>query len=507
MWVWEKAAKKRKPPECAESEELLELRAVVAAVHLSQAVIEFDLDGVVRDANANFLAVLGYDLSEIKGRHHRMFVDPAEARSPAYAEFWKRLNAGEFIADKFVRYGKNGKRAVIEASYNPIFDVNGKPYKVVKFAIDVTAVEEERERRAEADRQAAAVQAMVVRNTGQGLSAMASGDLSYRIEEDFPGEYAALRENFNRAMAALDQAIAVIGGNAETMQSGAKEISSAAEDLSRRTERQAASLEETAAALDQITATVRRTAENAQEADKVVSQTRAQAETGGAVVQRAVDAMGEIERSSDQISQIIGVIDEIAFQTNLLALNAGVEAARAGEAGRGFAVVASEVRALAQRSADSAKEIKTLISASGAQVKSGVVLVRETGEALTGIAGRIVEVTQLMSEIRGSTQEQAVGLAEVNTAVNEMDQVTQQNAAMVEESTAASVALSREAAELAQLVGRFTTSQDGGSSRPAPLQEAHGRIAAFAADRPAPRLKLAAGGGRQAAVHSEWEAF
>jgi methyl-accepting chemotaxis protein len=288
------------------------------------------------------------------------------------------------------------------------------------------------------------------------------------------------------------------------MQSGAKEISSAAEDLSRRTERQAASLEETAAALDQITATVRRTAENAQEADKVVSQTRAQAETGGAVVQRAVDAMGEIERSSDQISQIIGVIDEIAFQTNLLALNAGVEAARAGEAGRGFAVVASEVRALAQRSADSAKEIKTLISASGAQVKSGVVLVRETGEALTGIAGRIVEVTQLMSEIRGSTQEQAVGLAEVNTAVNEMDQVTQQNAAMVEESTAASVALSREAAELAQLVGRFTTSPDGGSSRPAPLQEAHGRIAAFAADRPAPRLKLAAGGGRQAAVHSEW---
>ncbi len=292
-------------------------------------------------------------------------------------------------------------------------------------------------------------------------------------------------------MAALDEAVAVIRGNAGSMQSGANEISSAAEDLSRRTERQAAGLEQTAAALDEITATVRKAAENAQAADVVVGQTRSQAETGGAVVQRAITAMGEIEKSSDQIGQIIGVIDEIAFQTNLLALNAGVEAARAGEAGRGFAVVASEVRALAQRSADSAREIKTLISTSSTQVKSGVVLVRESGEALSAIAVRINDITHLMGEIRASTQEQALALAEVNTAVNEMDQVTQQNAAMVEESTAASLSLSREASDLTQLVGRFQVSEDGADRSPTPIRDAHARIAAFAAVRAPARSRQA----------------
>ena len=478
----------RPSPDAAET---AELRSMMAAVQRSQAVIEFELDGTIISANPNFLAVIGYELAEVKGRHHRMLMDPAEAASPAYTDFWRRLNAGEFIADKFIRYGKGGARAVIEASYNPIFGADGKPYKVVKFATDVTAAEVERERRAEADRVAAEVQASVVQATGRGLSAMAAGDLSYRIGEAFPGDYAILREDFNRAMAALDEAVAVIRGNAGSMQSGANEISSAAEDLSRRTERQAAGLEQTAAALDEITATVRKAAENAQAADVVVGQTRSQAETGGAVVQRAITAMGEIEKSSDQIGQIIGVIDEIAFQTNLLALNAWVEAARAGEAGRGFAVVASEVRALAQRSADSAREIKTLISTSSTQVKSGVVLVRESGEALSAIAVRINDITHLMGEIRASTQEQALALAEVNTAVNEMDQVTQQNAAMVEESTAASLSLSREASDLTQLVGRFQVSEGGADRAPAPIRDAHARIAAFAAVRAPARSRQA----------------
>ena len=249
-----------------------ELRSMVAAIDRSQAVIQFDLDGTVREANANFLSVLGYALDDIVGRHHRMFVDPAEVDSPAYADFWRRLNAGEFVSDKFVRYGQDGRRVVIEASYNPVFDATGRVYKVVKFAIDVTAVEEERERRLAAEHQAAAIQTAVVQGTARGLSAMAAGDLAYRIEDAFPGDYAALRDNFNAAMAALDDAVGVIGVNAVAMQAGAHEISQAADDLSRRTERQAASLEETAAALDQITATVRRTAENAQAADSVVGQ-------------------------------------------------------------------------------------------------------------------------------------------------------------------------------------------------------------------------------------------
>jgi methyl-accepting chemotaxis protein len=482
--------------------ELRELRSIVAAVKRAQAVIEFELDGTIITANENFLKVVGYSLDEVRGRHHRMFVDPSEAEAPAYADFWRRLNAGEFFSDKFVRYGKGGARAVIEATYNPVFDADGKPYKVVKFATDVTAVEAERERRAEADRVAAEVQTSVVQATGRGLSALAAGDLSYRIDEVFPGDYAILREDFNRAMAALDEAVGVIRGNAGSIQSGANEISSAAEDLSRRTERQAAGLEETAAALDQITATVRKAAENAQSADTVVGQTRAQAETGGSVVQRSISAMGEIESSSKQIGDIIGVIDEIAFQTNLLALNAGVEAARAGEAGRGFAVVASEVRALAQRSADSAREIKTLISTSSTQVKSGVVLVRESGEALSGIAARVNEITHLMGEIRASTHEQALALAEVNTAVNEMDQVTQQNAAMVEESTAASLSLNREATDLAQLVGRFQVSAGGAGQAPAPLRRAQARIEAFAAESAPPKPRLVAGGGG-----GDWESF
>ncbi|MAL56170.1 MAG: chemotaxis protein [Brevundimonas sp.] len=483
-----------------QQQELQELTGMVAALKRSQAVIEFALDGTILEANENFLSVMGYRLDEVQGAHHRIFVDPQDANTPAYADLWRRLNAGEFIADKFVRYAKNGARVVIEASYNPIFDIDGKPCKVVKFATDITAVEAERERRLEADRLAAQVQASVVQSTGRALSALAAGDLSYRITDAFPGDYAVLREDFNRAIAALDQAVAVIRVNAASMQSGANEISSAAEDLSRRTERQAAGLEETAAALDQITATVRRTAENAQSADAVVGQTRTQAETGGAGVQRAVSAMEQIESSSTQIGQIIGVIDEIAFQTTLLALNAGVEAARAGEAGRGFAVVASEVRALAQRSADSAREIKALISTSSAQVESGVKLVRESGAALSGIATRIHDVTHLMAEIRASTQEQAVALAEVNNAVNDMDQVTQQNAAMVEESTAASLSLNREATDLAELVGRFRLSEGQGEAAPAPIRQAQARIEAFAAEtlRPRPRLVAAAG---------EWQAF
>jgi methyl-accepting chemotaxis protein len=315
--------------------------------------------------------------------------------------------------------------------------------------------EEERARN-EATRAAeAAEQASVVAALAQGLDHLTRGDLTYSLTEDFPGEYAKLKTDFNRAIEQLEEAMSVVVGNVSAIRSGAGEISQAADDLSRRTEQQAASLEETAAALDEITATVNRTASGARQASDTVQAAKGDAETSGNVVRDAVGAMGAIEKSAQEISQIIGVIDEIAFQTNLLALNAGVEAARAGDAGRGFAVVASEVRALAQRSAEAAKEIKVLISASTSQVNTGVSLVGQTGEALQRIVSRVAEIDSLVSEIAASAQEQATGLQQVNTAVNQMDQVTQQNAAMVEQSTAASHSLSQEAESLAGSVARF----------------------------------------------------
>ena len=299
-------------------------------------------------------------------------------------------------------------------------------------------------------------QAASVAALGEGMEKLAQGDLIWRMGEDaFAGEARKMPRDFNAAVESLQETMAGILSAARSIRSGCGEISLAADDLSQRTERQAAGLEQTAAALDQITATVRRSSDGADRARLVTASTKNNAERSGHIVREAVEAMGGIEKSSQSITQIIGVIDEIAFQTNLLALNAGVEAARAGDAGRGFAVVAQEVRALAQRSADAAKEIKALIRTSSEQVSRGVRLVGETGQTLEQILGQVAEINDLVGEIAASAKEQASGLAEVNVAVNQMDQVTQQNAAMVEQSTAASHALSNEAAELERLIGRF----------------------------------------------------
>ena len=360
----------------------------------------------------------------------------------------------------------------------------------------------------EAFRLAGQDQAAIVDSLAEALSALAAGDLTMRLNQDVAADYQKLKSDFNGAMDKLQEAMTVISSNAEGIVTGAGEISQAADDLSKRTEQQAATLEETAAALDQITATVKRTAEGAGQANTVVGSARGDAERSGEVMTQAVAAMHGIEKSAEQISQIIGVIDEIAFQTNLLALNAGVEAARAGDAGKGFAVVASEVRALAQRSAEAAKEIKALISTSSGQVKEGVGLVGQAGDALGRIVGQVAEISSLVAEIAASAQEQATGLSQVNTAVNQMDQVTQQNAAMVEQSTAASHSLASEAGELSKLVGRFQTGQ---SATPAlaPIHAAQARATAFAQRHATPRPKMVAAGGsaRPASQADSWEEF
>nr|WP_314432205.1 methyl-accepting chemotaxis protein [uncultured Brevundimonas sp.] len=381
-------------------------------------------------------------------------------------------------------------------------------------AVAQRAAAEEERARVEAEKARAAEEDRVaITALAEGLQAMAGGDLTHRMTAEVSPKAAQLKTDFNAAISQLEQAVAVVVTNVAAIRSGSSEISQASDDLSRRTEQQAASLEETAAALDEITATVNRTADGARQASGVVQAARGDAEKSGQVVRDAVEAMTAIEQSSAQIGNIIGVIDEIAFQTNLLALNAGVEAARAGDAGRGFAVVASEVRALAQRSAEAAKEIKTLISASGQQVGAGVTLVGQTGEALQRIVSRVAEIDGLVSEISASAQEQATGLQQVNTAVNQMDQVTQQNAAMVEQSTAASHSLAQEADVLASSVSRFRT---GHAAAPVAVRKPAPAAAPAPARTPEPvaqtiaALKTVGRGGaalKAQPIEDGWEEF
>jgi len=376
-------------------------------------------------------------------------------------------------------------------------------------AAERSLTDQERRQNEQARAQAAKAQADVVNAVGAGLEQLAKGDLTFRLHDAFTAEYEKLRSDFNLAMSQLQDTMKMVVGRTAGLHAGGVEIAQASEGLSKRTEQQAASLEETAAALDQITATVKKTAEGALHARKVVSDAKAETEKSGQVVKDAVGAMTGIEDSAKHISQIIGVIDEIAFQTNLLALNAGVEAARAGDAGRGFAVVASEVRALAQRSADAAKEIKTLISTSTSQVAQGVARVDETGQALERIAAYVAQINSVVAEIAGSAQEQATGLHEVNTAVNQMDQMTQQNAAMVEQATAASHSLREEAEGLAALMDQFRIGATEGRA----TQPTRAPVPAVRPPNPAPPTQKkvsAVGGGRStiaAPADSGWEEF
>jgi methyl-accepting chemotaxis protein len=350
-------------------------------------------------------------------------------------------------------------------------------------------------------------QSLVVNHIASGLSRLAVGDLEQSIVVPFSAEYEALRVDFNKAVTQLRGAVTEIGIASSAIDAGNGQIAAASDDLARRTEQQAATLEQTAAALDEIVGVVRNSADNAKNARQLVSGTRADAERSGVVVSNAVTAMDGIATSSHQISQIIGVIDEIAFQTNLLALNAGIEAARAGDAGRGFAVVASEVRTLALRSTDAAREIKLLISNAETEVKNGVSLVNDAGVALKHIFEQVAKIDQVVETIAEAAQDQAGRLGQVNAAINQMDQATQQNAAMVEETTAAARGLSAETGNLTRLIGRFKIGDAMSTGDTARIAQNNAPVARSSPVLPVRGAKRVVGVTRPAVVQADWVEF
>lgn len=413
--------------------------SLFAVIDRTQAMIQFDPKGNILMANQNFLDALGYPLAEIKGKHHSIFVEPSYVNSPEYKAFWARLEAGESFTDQFPRVTKQGKTIWIQATYAPVFAEDGTTEKVIKVASDVT------------DRRAA------TQEIAHALEQLSEKNLTHRVAVSTIPDLSVLGTAFNLTQDRLSSAIEMVKTISAGVDRTAGEVGDASNDMAGRTEMQAATLEETAAALEEMAATVRATANGAEEIENTAHQTQSIAENGGKVVSDAVDAMALIDTSSKDIARIISVMEGIAFQTNLLALNAGVEAARAGDAGRGFAVVASEVRALAQRAADSANDIKSLISESSQHVANGVKLVGLAGEELAKIVAGVNQISNNMTDIATSTKEQSTTLAEINTGVAQLDTVTQSNAAMVEQTTAAGQTLANDARDLAGHMSEFRT--------------------------------------------------
>jgi len=553
-----------------------ELLAQIAAINRSQALIEFSIDGTILTANDNFLAIVGYTLEEIVGKHHGMFVDPTYRESPDYRQFWAKLARGEFEKAQYKRIGKGGAEAWLEASYNPILDASGKAVKVIKFAIDITAQKHKDRINSALKNSLDAVTAKIMATdkdyniifvnkaaaelmlsmqpeirkklpnfdasrligsnidvfhkrpshqrailgelkgtmnaqielgsltlglTGNSMydesgvrlgtvlewvdrtealraeqelremiTAVVDGNMTVRIDlAGKAGFFATLSEKINELVESFGEVVGRVKLAAGEVVRGVQEISQGNEDLSSRTEAQASSLEETASSMKQMTASVRQNADNSGQANQLAAAARDQAEKGGVVVASAVRAMSEINKSSKKIADIIGVIDEIAFQTNLLALNAAVEAARAGEQGRGFAVVASEVRNLAGRSATAAKEIKALIRDSVQKVDEGSTLVAQSGQTLEHIVSAVKKVSDIIAEIAASSQEQSSGINHVNTAVMQLDEMTQQNAALVEQATAASKSMADQSQALCDTLAKYNVGAGttGAASAPA----------------------------------------
>lgn len=468
--------------------------ALLAALDAQQAKAQFAADGRLISANDNFAQLIGRTAGDLHG-------EPAARLLTAEdSDLREVISAGRSVKDVFSLAIPDGAPAILDGSLTAMRDREGAVTGFLLLASNITEARATAERAAAREREMQAAQARVVETLRQGLERLSDGDLTSTIEDAFPLDYERLRNDFNAAVGRLRQAMTTVLENAQSITNEARDISSASDDLSRRTETQAATLEESVAALDRITGSLKDTTDGARKADQVVRDARENAISSGGVVQQAVDAMSEIESSSDQITTIIKVIDDIAFQTNLLALNAGVEAARAGEAGRGFAVVASEVRALAQRSSEAAREINTLISTSGDHVKRGVTLVGEAGQALERILSSVTDIAQHVTSIANSAEEQSASLDEINVAMQQLDQVTQQNVAMFEETTAASHAMTREAETLNETMSRFRLGAERAKVIPA-------RFGRDTSPVPASAPKRAASGGGGDQDLTGWEDF
>lgn len=436
-----------------ESPELLSLRGQLAAISKAQALLECQLDGTIITANGNFLRLMGYELAELQGQPHKLLSGGADSA------VWEKLGRGEVEVSRFKRLAKGGRVVWLRGSYSPVLDAAGAVSKVIVCATDATehvetqaALEQQFEEQVRAGQQ----MAQAVAKTQEIIRAATEGDLSHRLDvSGQSGDLMKLGNAINSLLESVSDIVSGVKNAAAEVLRGAEEISQGNANLSQRTEEQSSSLEETASSMEEMTSTVKQNADNAGQANQLATAARDQAEKGGAVVGSAVKAMADINESSKKIADIIGVIDEIAFQTNLLALNAAVEAARAGEQGRGFAVVATEVRSLAGRSATAAKEIKELIQDSVRKVGDGSLLVTQSGQTLEQIVTSVKKVSDIVAEIAAASREQSSGIEQVNRAILQMDEMTQQNAALVEQATAASQSMADQARDLTVMMEKY----------------------------------------------------